>query len=164
MRRLRVAFLEKVTRSGSPPTNDAHEESRHLTALDGAMPLPCSHNHPHDANDAPANDSPAKAAPALDPETRLFYDCVDKIIDLCNDLSKHVERPMLSAAVLYAAARYNAFHYQASRPGGEPDEALSYLGEQFITMMKENLALPLAGKAFNDTNAGNTSTTEPPAS
>lgn len=99
----------------------------------------------------PSTSAPQQpGSPILDPEAKLFYDTVDKFIDVCNDLSRHVERPMLSAAVLYAAARYNAFHYQASRPGGEPDEALSYLGEQFITMLKENLSLPLAAKAFSN--------------
>lgn len=119
--------------------------------------MPCSHHSPE------ANDGSKPDSPIIDPETRLFYDCVDKFIDLCNDMSKHIERPMLSAAVLYAAARYNAFHYQASRPGGDPDEALSYLGEQFIAMMKENLALPLAGQALSQSAASQATAAEPPA-
>lgn len=111
--------------------------------------MSCSHH----ASPAPEGHQPAPPAAPLDPDSKRFYDTVDRFIDLCNELSRGVERPMLSAAVLYAAARYNAFHFQASRPGAEPEEALSYLGEQFIAMLKDNLELPLASKAFNDSDA-----------
>lgn len=111
--------------------------------------MSCSHH----ATPAPDGEQPARPTAPLDPESKRFYDTVDRFIDLCNELSRNVERPMVSAAVLYAAARYNAFHFQASRPGAEPEEALSYLGEQFIAMLKDNLALPLATKAFNDSGA-----------
>ena len=69
-----------------------------------------------------------------------FHEVADEIVNLANDLSEEWAPNFLSAAILYAAARYNAFHFMETN--GDPDKeaaAVEYYTEQYRKMLKENL-------------------------
>lgn len=71
----------------------------------------------------------------------VFHEVADEFINLANDLTADWAEPMLSAAILYAAARFNAHHFL--RTDGEPgnrEAALDYYSDQYRRMLKENLA------------------------
>lgn len=69
-----------------------------------------------------------------------FHEVADEFVNLANDLSDEWAPNFLSAAILYAAARYNAFHFLETN--GDPDKevaAVEYYTEQYRRMLKENL-------------------------
>ena len=69
-----------------------------------------------------------------------FHEVADEFVNLANDLSEEWAPNFLSAAILYAAARYNAFHFMETN--GDPDKeaaAVEYYTEQYRKMLKENL-------------------------
>jgi len=43
----------------------------------------------------------------------VFHEVADEFINLANDLGDDWAQPLLSAAIMYAAARYNAFNFQS---------------------------------------------------
>lgn len=70
-----------------------------------------------------------------------FHEVADEFIHLANTLSEEWAPNMLSAAILYAAARYNAFHFMETN--GDPAEegkAMAFYTEQYRRMLAENLA------------------------
>lgn len=71
----------------------------------------------------------------------VFHEVADEFVNLANELSDDWAQPMLSAAILYAAARYNAHHFLDS--DGDPanqEAALDYYADQYRRMLKENLS------------------------
>jgi hypothetical protein len=69
-----------------------------------------------------------------------FHEVADEFVNLANDLSEEWAPNFLSAAILYAAACYNAFHFMETN--GDPDKeaaAVEYYTEQYRRMLKENL-------------------------
>lgn len=71
----------------------------------------------------------------------VFHEVADEFINLANDLSDDWAEPLLSAALLFAAARYNAFHFYNS--DGDADKqaaAIDYYCDQYRQMLKENLS------------------------
>lgn len=74
-------------------------------------------------------------------QEEVFHEVADEFVNLANSLADDWAEPLLSAAILYAAARYNAFHYFKS--DGDPaneSAALDYYCEQYRRMLKENLS------------------------
>jgi len=73
-------------------------------------------------------------------QEETFHEVADEFINLANELSDDWAMPFLSAAIMYAAARFNAFNFQAS-DGDENnvEEAISYYTEQYNKMLRENL-------------------------
>lgn len=70
-----------------------------------------------------------------------FHEVADEFIQLANDLEEEWAPAFLSAAILYAAARYNAFHYlQGDDAGRAPQEAADYFMDQYRRMFLENVA------------------------
>ena len=69
-----------------------------------------------------------------------FHEVADEFIHLANGLSEEWAPNMLSAAFLYAAARYNAFHFMETN-GDQAEEAVAvaYYTEQYRKMLQENL-------------------------
>lgn len=71
-----------------------------------------------------------------------FFDLVDQFIELANSLCRTWPTSRISSALMYAAARYNAFNFFALDP--EPDKnrerAFEYLSEQYRAMLRENMA------------------------
>ena len=69
-----------------------------------------------------------------------FHEVADEFITLANELSEDWAMPFLSAAFMYAAARYNAFFYFES--DGDPekrDEAVDYYCDQYRKMFVESM-------------------------
>ncbi len=81
---------------------------------------------------------------ALSPEDQVFFDLVTRFINEANRMNdeKH-HRSRISAALLFAAARYNAFtwmHRSADMaPGQDAEEAEDFFAEHYRTMFRENV-------------------------
>ena len=73
-------------------------------------------------------------------QEEVFHEVADEFINLANDLSDDWALPFLSAAIMYAAARYNAFNFQTV--DGEEhnrEEAIRYYTEQYSKMLRESM-------------------------
>lgn len=69
-----------------------------------------------------------------------FHEVADEFINLANELSEDWALPFLSAVVMYAAARYNAFFFLET--DGETENqsvAIDYYCEQYRKMLQECL-------------------------
>ncbi len=73
-------------------------------------------------------------------QEEVFHEVADEFINLANDLSDDWASPLLSAAIMYAAARYNAFNFR-TMDGDEQniEQAIRYYTEQYGRMLRENL-------------------------
>jgi hypothetical protein len=74
-----------------------------------------------------------------------FWDIVDGALALANDSCENIDPSKVSAALLYAAARFNAFIVASNSLDrkefrAEKDEAVQYLTKQYRSMLGENLA------------------------
>ena len=73
-------------------------------------------------------------------QEEVFHEVADEFINLANDLSDDWAHPMLSAAIMYAAARYNAFNFQLTDGDNEKmEDAIEYYTEQYSKMLRENM-------------------------
>ena len=69
-----------------------------------------------------------------------FHEVADEFIHLANDLSEDWAPNMLSAVFLYAASRYNAFHFMDTDGDvANEEKAVAYYTEQYRRMLIENL-------------------------
>lgn len=74
-----------------------------------------------------------------------FWEIADSFVNLANQHLDHIGQGKVSAAMLYAAARFNSF-VVASAAGSveelkrDQEEALEYFTEQYRKMLRENLA------------------------
>jgi len=73
-----------------------------------------------------------------------FWDAADDFIRLANEACKTTERGQVCAAIMYAAARFNAFAASVDAPNVEVfnkeiDPAIKYFRGEFEKMMRENL-------------------------
>ena len=72
-------------------------------------------------------------------QEEVFHEVADEFITLANQLSEEWAVPMLSAAFMYAAARYNTFHVLDGTADGEARRrAIDYLCDQYRKMLEEN--------------------------
>jgi hypothetical protein len=70
----------------------------------------------------------------------VFHEVADEFINLANELSDDWAQPLLSAAIMYAAARYNAFNFQSvDGNDGNREDAIRYYTEQYSKMLRENM-------------------------
>lgn len=70
----------------------------------------------------------------------VFHEVADEFINLANDLSDDWAMPLLSAAIMFAAARYNAFNFQTMDGDlANREEAIRYYTEQYGKMLRENM-------------------------
>ena len=73
-------------------------------------------------------------------QEEVFHEVADEFINLANELSDDWASPFLSAAIMYAAARYNAFNFQTmDGDATKREEAIRYYTEQYGKMLRENL-------------------------
>ncbi|MCB1791889.1 MAG: DUF3144 domain-containing protein [Gammaproteobacteria bacterium] len=73
-------------------------------------------------------------------QEEVFHEVADEFIHLANQLSEDWAPPLLSAAMLYAAARYNAFIAADQMTARTDDQGLvTFLCEQYRKMLEENL-------------------------
>ncbi len=73
-----------------------------------------------------------------------FWQLADSFIALANEHCNSVSNKKVSAAFLYAAARFNAFIVAANSSGKEQlavekDNAVTYFMEEYERMLRENL-------------------------
>jgi hypothetical protein len=78
----------------------------------------------------------------LRPEDQAFFDLVTRFLNEANLMNDTVHRSRVSAALLFAAARYNAFtwlHRDTLQEQTEA-EALEFFADHYKAMLKDNLA------------------------
>ena len=73
-----------------------------------------------------------------------FYERADAIIHLANGQSDHTGRGKVSASLLYAAARFNAYvsacgFASAEEMRAAKQETLAYFAREYRVMLEENL-------------------------
>lgn len=69
-----------------------------------------------------------------------FHEVADEFINLANELSEDWALPFLSAAFMYAAARYNCFFFFEN--DGRPEkqkEVIDYYCDQYRKMLEESM-------------------------
>lgn len=67
-----------------------------------------------------------------------FHEVADEFINLANELSDDWALPFLSAVIMYAAARYNAFFFmEADGLAENQSTALDYYADQYRKMLQE---------------------------
>lgn len=69
-----------------------------------------------------------------------FFDAVDAFVNLANELNNKMDTSDVSSAILYAAARYNAFNYFAT--DGSPENELPTLkgySSQYEALLQKNM-------------------------
>ena len=72
--------------------------------------------------------------------TTEFYMAVDDILSFVQGMSERIPRQQLSAAMLYAAARYNAYNW-IFREGDEEQQsadASQWFANEYLNMFEEN--------------------------
>ena len=80
----------------------------------------------------------------ISPEDQVFFDLVTRFIGEANKMNdeKH-HRSRVSAALLFAAARYNAFTWmhreKDTNPGQSAEEAEQFFAEHYRSMFLENV-------------------------
>ena len=75
-----------------------------------------------------------------------FHEVADEFINLANELSDDWAKPFLSAAFMYAAARYNAhFFYETDGEAGKRADAIEYYCDQYRKMLHECMGELAAG-------------------
>ena len=80
-------------------------------------------------------------------QEEVFHEVADEFINLANDLSDDWALPMLSAAIMYAAARFNAHNFiESDGDASHCEAAISYYSEQYAKMLRENMKEMLGGE------------------
>ncbi len=81
-------------------------------------------------------------------EQRAFFDMADRFLAVANALTEDAPVSRISAAMMYATARFNAFLAQTQGlPPGEVDEDTArYFRDEYEKMLRENLAQVLSSK------------------
>ncbi len=75
-------------------------------------------------------------------EQKAFFDLADRFIHLANELAGPEQPPArISAAMMYATARYNAFvaHVRGYTEENE-EETVGYFGEEYLKVLREHLS------------------------
>lgn len=78
----------------------------------------------------------------LKPEDQAFFDLVTRFLNEANAMSDREHRSRISAAILFAAARYNAFTWmhRDTMPEQAEAEAVEFFAEHYRAMFRDNLA------------------------
>jgi hypothetical protein len=94
------------------------------------------------------NDPAPPQAPPPEGDTAApdaqFWSIVDTLIEAANTQCDAASRTKVSAAMLFAAARFNTFVVAASAENGEDltarrDDIVEYLARQYTAMLRDNL-------------------------
>lgn len=78
----------------------------------------------------------------LKPEDQAFFDLVTRFLNEANAMNDREHRSRISAAILFAAARYNAFTWmnRDTMPGQTEAEAVEFFADHYRAMFQDNLA------------------------
>jgi hypothetical protein len=70
-----------------------------------------------------------------------FLDAADRFVALANDIAEDKSRDWVRAALMYAAARYNAFTWitREDNPQQTLEQAVVYFRNEYETMLRENV-------------------------
>jgi hypothetical protein len=70
-----------------------------------------------------------------------FFEMVDRYISHANEYSKRFPQPQVSAALLFAAARYNAFNWvnRSQQQSQTVDEAAMLFADEYEKMFRDNV-------------------------
>ncbi|MEM8821174.1 MAG: DUF3144 domain-containing protein [Pseudomonadota bacterium] len=82
-------------------------------------------------------------------ESAAFFALADKFLAVANTASSKEKAPRVSAAFMFACARFNAFTAQTQGlPPGEVDKAtVDYFRTEYEKMLRENLGQKLVSKS-----------------
>ena len=74
----------------------------------------------------------------IDPE---FLDAADRFVQLANELNEKYSREWVRAAMMYAAARYNAFVWltRENEPEQTLEHAAAYYASEYDSMLRDNV-------------------------
>lgn len=75
------------------------------------------------------------------PVPQEFYDLVDRLIHLANELTRDNDTSRVSAVIMYAAARYNAHCMMTLDPKAARNRsaAVDYFVKQYRAMLDDNI-------------------------
>lgn len=85
----------------------------------------------------------------MDPEeTKAFFARADEFLAVANRLVADTPPGQVSAAMMYATARFNAFFAQAQglEPGDVDEETVAYFRGEYEKMLRENLGQVLSAR------------------
>lgn len=93
----------------------------------------------------PEGEEPRSLNEFSEEERAQFYDLADRFIDLANDVAAEIAPGprRVSAAMMYATARYNAYiAHLGGYEGGEAEEAevVQYYVDQYEKVLREHLS------------------------
>jgi Protein of unknown function (DUF3144) len=79
---------------------------------------------------------------SLLPEDQAFFDLVTRFLNEANAMNDTEHRSRISAALLFAAARFNAFTWmhREAMPQQTEAEAAEFFADHYKAMFKDNLA------------------------
>lgn len=66
-----------------------------------------------------------------------FFEVSDEFVNLANEMLEEWAQPMLSAAIMHAAARFNAFNYLSQAEDDDQAKAVGFLTDQYRQMLEE---------------------------
>ena len=74
-------------------------------------------------------------------DAQQFFDLSNQFVTLANELGEDHGKPRVSAAILWAASRYNAFTWVMSGAAGKqtPEEGIELCVAQYRKMPEDNL-------------------------
>ncbi len=78
-----------------------------------------------------------------------FSDMVDRFINVANELGNSMPRARVNAAILFAAARFNAFNWASRDTQLEQtvDDATALFGKEYESMFRNNANELIAARA-----------------
>ena len=78
----------------------------------------------------------------LKPEDQAFFDLVTRFLNEANAMNDREHRSRISAAILFAAARYNAFTWMHRDTMAEQteEEAVEFFADHYRAMFRDNIA------------------------
>lgn len=93
-------------------------------------------------------DPPGDGGEMTPEQQKVFFAIADVFVNTANELSADHPPARISAAMMFATARWNAFVAQAQGlpPGEQDDETVRYFLAQYETMLRENLAQVLSSR------------------
>ena len=81
-------------------------------------------------------------------ESRAFMDRADRFLAVANGLAGDVPLGQISASMMFATARFNAFVAQAKglEPGEVDEETVAYFCGEYEKLLRENLMQILSSR------------------
>jgi hypothetical protein len=90
----------------------------------------------------------AGGTPLSPEDQRAFFEMADRFLAVANELAEDAPVSRISAAMMFATARFNAFLAQTEGlPPGHVDEAtVRYFADEYEKMLRENMGQALSSR------------------